>query len=158
MIGNQNLAYDLEVAPKREYVPNERDFKVIKSRENKKHNQKAKVKNNKLSLVLTVTALFSMLIVVSLRYNVISEKNLELQRLQIEETNVNSALAVTEVEVEKTIDKDTVESYAKQQLGMQKPEKSQMIYINSEYETKVENVENNNIIQNVIDKLKEIFK
>ena len=158
MIGNQNLAYDLEVAPKREYVPDERDFKVIKSRENKNYNKIKKTKNNKLSLVLTVTALFSMLIVVSLRYNVISEKNLELQRLQIEETNVNSALAVTEVEVEKTIDKDTVESYAKQQLGMQKPEKSQMIYINSEYETKVENVENNNIIQNVIDKLKEIFK
>lgn len=154
MIGNQNLAYDLEVAPKKEYVPNKKDFKVIKSNVNKK----VKAKKSKLSLVLTVTALFSMLIIVSLRYNVISEKNLELQRLQMEETDVNSVLAMTEIEVEKTIDKDTVESYAKQQLGMQKPEKSQMIYINSEYETKVESVENNNIIQKGIDKLKEIFR
>lgn len=154
MIGNQSLAYDLEVAPKKEYVPNKKDFKVIKSNVNKK----VKAKKSKLSLVLTVTALFSMLIIVSLRYNVISEKNLELQRLQMEETDVNSVLAMTEIEVEKTIDKDTVESYAKQQLGMQKPEKSQMVYINSEYETKVESVENNNIIQKGIDKLKEIFR
>lgn len=154
MIGNQSLAYDLEVAPKKEYVPNKKDFKVIKSNVNKK----VKAKKSKLSLVLTVTALFSMLIIVSLRYNVISEKNLELQKLQMEETDVNSVLAMTEIEVEKTIDKDTVESYAKQQLGMQKPEKSQMVYINSEYETKVESVENNNIIQKGIDKLKEIFR
>ncbi len=154
MIGNQSLAYDLEVAPKKEYVPNKKDFKVIKSNVNKK----VKAKKSKLSLVLTVTALFSMLIIVSLRYNVISEKNLELQRLQMEETDVNSVLAMTEIEVEKTIDKDTVESYAKQQLGMQKPEKSQIVYINSEYETKVESVENNNIIQKGIDKLKEIFR
>lgn len=155
MIGNQSLAYDLEVAPKREYAPNKNDFKVIKSKN--KVESKAKPKS-KLSLILTVAALFSMIIVISFRYNIISEKNLELQKLKMTETDVNSMLSVAEVEVEKTIDKDTVESYAKQQLGMQKPEKSQMIYINSEYETKVESVENKNIVQKGIDKLKEIFK
>ena len=32
MIGNETLAYDLEVAPKRTYAPNKNDFKVIKSK------------------------------------------------------------------------------------------------------------------------------
>lgn len=155
MIGNETLAYDLEVAPKRTYAPNKNDFKVIKS----KNKASVKVKpKSKLSLVLTVAALFSMIIIISFRYNIISEKNLELQKLKMNENDVNSMLSVAEVEVEKAIDKDTVESYAKQQLGMQKPEKSQMIYINSEYETKVESVENKNIVQKGIDKLKEIFK
>ena len=81
----------------------------------------------------------------------------ELQRLAIKADNANAVLATTEVNVSRVIDKDKVETYAKQQLGMQKPEKSQLVYINSNYETKVESVNEGNIISKVVDKLKDII-
>ncbi len=165
MIVDKAYAYDLsvpEIAPKN--VPNKKDFKLV--RNTKKvvlESGKASVKNikvapkSKLSLILSVVALFVMALVTSYRYNLISEKNLELQRLKMDQVTVNSELATTEVAMERLIDKDTVESYAKQQLGMQKPEKSQIVYINSNYETKVEQIENKNIFEKGIDKLKNLI-
>ena len=138
-----------------------KDFKIIKSPKIKTevntNVQKQLKSKSKLSLILSVVAIFTMLIIISYRYNVISEKNLELQRLKINKSSVESELATTAIATEKMIDKDMVESYAKQQLGMQKPEKSQIVYINSKYETKVEEIENNNIFEKVVDKLKNII-
>ena len=161
MIANRSYAYDLEVpelVP--EYKPSKKDFKVIKGEQKTKQAVAKKTKaepKSKLSLILSVVAIFTMLIVVSYRYNLISEKNLELQRLEIKKNNVNSILATTEIDVDRIIDKDTVEAYAKQQLGMQKPEKSQIVYIDSDYETKVESVSETNFIAKGINKLKEII-
>ncbi len=160
MIANRAYAYDLEVEKKEvEYLPNKRDFRLIKNTVKKLQsvsNIKAK-KKSKLSLVLSVVAMFTMLIILSYRTNVISEKNLELQKLNIKADNVNAVLATTEVKVSRVIDKDSIETYAKQQLGMQKPEKSQLVYINSNYETKVESINEGNIIGKVVDKLKDII-
>lgn len=162
MIANRAYAYDLEVPKKKEeYKETKNEFKlikfpVIKNVVGKAQGIKTRPKT-KVSLILSVVTLFAMLIVLSYRYNVISEKNLELQRLNIEAGNVNSILATTQVEVDQIIDKDTVEAYAKRQLGMQKPEKSQLVYINSDYETKVESINDGNIISNVVEKLKDII-
>ena len=162
MIANRAYAYDLEVPKKKEeYIPSKKEFKLIKFPALKEVVGKAEgIKSKpktKLSLILSVVALFTMLIVLSYRYNVISEKNLEFQRLNEEAGNVNSILATTQVEVDQIIDKDRVEAYAKRQLGMQKPEKSQLVYINSDYETKVETINEGNIISNVVEKLKDII-
>ena len=164
MIAEKAYAYDLsvpEIIP--DYMPNKKDFKIVKtpkkaSKQNINNVKKIKAEpKSKLSLILSVVALFTMAIVISYRYNLISEKNLELQRLKMDQVAVNSELATTEVAIDRIIDKDTVESYAKQQLGMQKPEKSQIIYINSNYETKVENVGAKNIFEKGIDKLKNLI-
>lgn len=162
MIANRAYAYDLEVPKKKEEnLPDKKDFKLIKNPIVKNMADKVKgiktKQKSKLSLVLSVVTVFMMLIVLSYRYNVISEKNLEMQRLNIESRNINTILATTEVEVEQIIDKDTVEAYARHQLGMQKPEKSQLVYINSEYETKVESINDDNIVSIVVDKLKDII-
>ena len=93
----------------------------------------------------------------SLRYNIISEKNLELQRLKTEQTKIASLLATTEVELGKTIDKEKVEKYAKQQLGMQKPEKNQMIYINIDSDVSVNKVTEQNIFEKGLNKLKSLI-
>ena len=160
MIANRAYAYDLEVEKKEvEYLPNKRDFRLIKNTVKKiqtASNIKAK-KKSELSLVLSVVAMFAMFIILSYRTNIISEKNLELQRLAIKADNANAVLATTEVNVSRVIDKDKVETYAKQQLGLQKPEKSQLVYINSNYETKVESINEGNIISKVVDKLKDII-
>ena len=160
MIASRAFAYDLEVDKiEVENIPSKKDFKLLKNTVKKLQSMpqvKAK-KKSKLSLVLSVTLMFSMLIILSYRTNVISEKNLELQRLAIASDNAHAILATTEVNVSRIIDKDTVETYAKQQLGMQKPDKSQLVYINSNYETKVESINEGNIIGKVVDKLKDII-
>ena len=165
MIDNKAYAYDLsvpEIAPK--YMPNKKDFKIVKSpkkvesAKNTQNIKKIKAEpKSKLSLILSVVALFTMAIVISYRYNLISEKNLEVQRLKMEQVTANSELATTEVAVKGIIDNDTVEAYAKQQLGMQKPEKSQMVYINSNYETKVEALGTENIFEKIIGKVKNLI-
>lgn len=164
MITNRNYAYDLsvpEVVP--EILPREKDFKVIKTPKKQKQakiNSDAKAKKaprSKLSLIASLAIMFTMAIVISYRYNIISEKNLAVQRLQKEKIKTDSLYATTEIAVDQIIDKGVVESYAKQQLGMQKPEKSQIVYINSEYETKVEAVSNNNIFEKAIQKIKNMI-
>ena len=163
MIDNKAYAYDL-VAP--EIIPDERpnkkDFRIIKS---PKTNQAVKEKNkaktkpkSKLSLLISLLAIFTMFIIISIRYNLISEKNLELQRLKMEQTKINSELATTEVAIDKIIDKDTIEAYAKQQIGMQKPQKNQIVYINSDFDVTVKEVSNQNVFQLVLNKLKNIIK
>ena len=166
MIANKAYAYDLsvpEIVPK--HMPNKKDFKIIKapkklqkSNINTNNANKTKVRTkSQLSLIISVVVLFAMALATSYRYNLISEKNLELQRLKMEQVTANSELATTEVAISRIIDKDTVESYAKQQLGMQKPEKSQIIYINSNYETKVEEINSKNIFERGIEKLKNLI-
>lgn len=161
MIANKAYAYDLsvpEIVP--EYKPSKKDFRVVKSPKKVQSNTVKKVKaqpKSKLSLIVSVILLFAMAIVVSYRYNLISEKNLEVQRLKMEQVTANSELATTEVAIDRVIDKDTVESYAKQQLGMQEPEKSQIIYINSNYETKVEAVSGTNIFDKLLEGLKNLI-
>ena len=164
MVANKAYAYDLSVPNiKEDNMPDKKDFKILKSpagkriAENIKSTANKVQTNSKLSLVISTALIFTMLILVSYRYNLISEKNLQLQRLKIEQTEVNSELATTEVLLEKVIDKDKVEAYAKQQLGMQKPQKSQIVYINSDYETKVEEVVSKNIFEKGLDKLKNLI-
>lgn len=165
MIANKAYAYDLnvpEIVP--QHMPNKNDFKIVKAPKkaqskvstNKANKIKVKPKSQ-LSLILTVVAFFVMALVTSYRYNLISEKNLEVQRLKMEQVTANSELATTEVAIDRIIDKDTVESYAKQQLGMQKPEKSQIIYINSNYDTKVEQVNSKNFFEKGLDILKNLI-
>lgn len=164
MIENKAYAYDLsvpEIVP--EHIPSKEDFKIIKTpkkieKVNTNNIKKTNIKSkSKLSLILSVVALFAMALMVSYRYNLISEKNLELQRLKMEQVTANSELATTEVWADRIIDEDTVEAYAKQQLGMQKPEKSQIVYINSNYKTKVEKVDAKNIFEIGIEKLKNLI-
>lgn len=161
MIADKAYAYDLSVPELQpDYMPSKKDFRVIRNNKRQEISKTPKAKpakNTKLSLILSVVAIFTMCITVSYRYNIISEKNLELQRLKIEQTSVNSELATAEVALDRIIDTDTVEAYAKQQLGMQKPEKNQMIYINSKYETKVEEIANKNIFEKGLDKLKNLI-
>ena len=164
MIADKAYAYDLsvpEIVPSN--MPSKKDFKIIKTpkklqKVNTNTEKKLKSKpKSKLSLILTVVSLFAMALVISYRYNVISEKNLMLQRLKMEQVVVNSELATTEVAMDRLVDKSHVEAYAKQQLGMQKPEKSQIVYINSNYDTKVEKVDTKNIFEIGFEKLKNLI-
>lgn len=148
MVAEKKYLYDLSL-PQKRTVKSEEKFKLIKNKNNKIR------KNNKATLVLTTLAIFAMFMIITYRYNLISEKNLKVQELKEDLEVAKSELATTQIEVEEVMDVNYVEAYAKQQLGMQKPEKSQLIYINMENEESVQKMSTSNMIMSLVDKIKE---
>ena len=151
MVAQRKYLYDLSVTEKKTVKKQEEKFKLIK-------NKNINIKSNKATLVLTTLAIFAMLMIVTYRYNLISEKNLKVQQLKDDLETAKSELATTQIAVEKVMDVNYVEAYAKQQLGMQKPEKSQLIYINMENEESVKKTSSVNMIMSLVDKIKGAIK
>ncbi len=148
MSAAKKYLYDLSL-PEKKTIRKEEKFKLIKNT-----NKNSISKSNKATLVLTTLVIFAMFMVITYRYNVISEKNLEVQRLKEDLEVAKSELATSAIALEQVMDVDYVESYAKQQLGMQKPEKSQLIYVNMEGEETVTKVSASNMISQVAQKIK----
>lgn len=63
------------------------------------------------------------------RYSLITEKTAEIEKLKGELEVVNSMVVAEEFELEKNIDLKKVEEVATEKLGMQRPEKHQLVYI-----------------------------
>lgn len=95
-----------------------------KSKANVKAKQNTKV-------VACVLCSFTMGMLLTYRYNMISEKNLKVQELKGKLAAVEATLLTKQIEVEQNTDLNYIEAYAKQQLGMQKPDKNQTIYIDT---------------------------
>ena len=151
MVAQRKYLYDLSVPEKKTVKKQEEKFKLIK-------NKNINIKSNKATLVLTTLAIFAMRMIVTYRYNLISEKNLKVQQLKDDLETAKSELATTQIAGEKVMDVNYVEAYAKQQLGMQKPEKSQLIYINMENEESVKKTSSVNMIMSLVDKIKGAIK
>lgn len=112
-------------------------------------NEKIKVKT-----VFLISCLFVMLMVITYRYNVISESNLTLQNLKTELERVQSNLAATEMTVEQSTDLSKIEAYAKQKLGMQKPDKNQIVYIDTSKNANVVKEDNVSFVDKIIENIK----
>ena len=67
MVAQRKYLYDLSVPVKKTVKKQEEKFKLIK-------NKNINIKSNKATLVLTTLAIFAMLMIVTYRYNLISEK------------------------------------------------------------------------------------
>ena len=152
MVAEKKYLYDLSLPEKRTTKKSENKFKLIKNT-----NKNSISKSNKATLVLTTLFVFAMFMVITYRYNIISEKNLHVQQLKDDLEVAKSELATTQIAMEEVMNETEVEAYAKQQLGMQKPEKSQLIYINMENEESVQKVSANNIIMNLVEKIKSVI-
>lgn len=152
----RNYVYDFEQV--KEEKKTKENIKLVKNKNVKKVQQK---KANRTSLIVTLFAIFTMLIVINYRYNIISEKNLTVQRLQISETEAQALLTNAEIEYNKMVNIVEVEAFAKQQLGMQEAEKSQMVYLSSDYGKQVVVNSTDNffvkIVNNIKQKINEIF-
>jgi len=149
MVAQKKYLYDLSLPEKKSSRKSEEKFRLIKNT-----NKNTISKSNKATLVLTTLFIFAMFMVITYRYNIISEKNLHVQQLKDDLEVAKSELATTQIAMEELMNESEVESYAKQQLGMQKPEKSQLIYINMENEETVQKVSANNIIMSLVEKVK----
>ncbi len=136
-----------------EYNHNKRNKSVNR---NKVSNKKAK--KTRTSSVIMVLCIFSMALVLVYRYNVINEKNLESQALANDLSKIEATLFSSQMDVELNTDLNQIEDYAKQKLGMQKPDKNQTIYVDTSKSSNLVKVKNDtSFIQNVTEKISEFF-
>lgn len=121
-----------------------------------KHTSKVnKASRSSASIFLTIVIIFSMAMLLTYRFNIISEKNLKVQKLKDELAGVEAALATSQIDVEQSTDLNKIEAYAKQQLGMQKPDKNQTIYVDTSKTSKsIEIQEQTSLIDKIIDSIK----
>lgn len=145
--------YDFE-----DYTSND-NLAVKKSVSTNKKVLNKKAKNNKLYLLPVVLTVFVMTLIITSRYTIINEKNLESLNLKKDLDKAEATLFSTKISVEQNTDLNKIEAYAKQQLGMQKPTKNQIIYIDtSENIGAVEIVKENNIMANIKDGVSSFIK
>lgn len=118
---------------------------------------KARKKQN-ASMVTFILCGFAMAMLITYRFNVISEKNLKVQTLKKELTGVESSLLTSQIEVEQNTDLNKIEAYAKQKLGMQKPDKNQTIYVDtSKTGSTVEITEQANFFEGILESIKDLI-
>ena len=122
----------------------------------KKH---IKAKKNNAKLFLFILCGFAMAMVITYRFNLINEKNLEVQSLKEKLVTAEATLTGSQIEVEQNTDINKIEAYAKQQLGMQKPDKNQTIYVDTSKNNETVEVENTTtFFENVSNSIKDFIK
>lgn len=85
----------------------------------------------KYKLLFVGAAIFAMFMTLIYRYNLINAKNMENLKIEKEYNKIKAEVSLAQIELERRISLSTIEAYAKQKLGMQKPTKSQIIYIDT---------------------------
>lgn len=87
---------------------------------------------NKLNTILGVLVCFAVLFFIMLRYAAITEASNTIARYKHELNQIKTANEQVEVELNRSIDLRKVEEIAKNKLGMQTPEKHQIIMVELE--------------------------
>ena len=141
----------------RKYETYETKNNISKRSKQAKTKVQAKRKLANMSTVVVILCFFAMAMIITYRYNLISEKNLNSQKLKKELEEVESALITSQIDVEQNTDVSQIEAYAKQ-----KPDKNQTIYVNTtngiqklEIEETTSGIEN--ILSQIVEAIKNIF-
>ena len=93
-------------------------------------------KKNVRSNILSIFVITALAFVLLARYAIITEKTTRLTKLRAEYETANSLVVQKEFDLEREVDLQKIEETATNKLGMQRPEKSQLVYItmdNSDY-------------------------
>ena len=143
-------------ARKLDYYDIDKKSQVHKKKNIKKVNKNIKKKINKRTVCVT-SVIFLLALCIVYRYNVISEKNIITINLKEElikqESNIASIMAANY----KNINLLEVESYAKQKLGMQKPDKNQVVYIDTSTETNTRKSISKDFLNEFIEMIKQFI-
>lgn len=127
------------------------------SRVNSSRRQQVQRRKN-VSMVAFILCGFVMSMVITYRFNLINEKNLEVQNLIDTLETVSSEAVTSQIEVDQNTDLNSIEAYAKQQLGMKKADSSQTVYIDtSQIVNKIQVNQETTIIDKIINYIKGIF-
>lgn len=127
------------------------------SKQNSIRRQQVQRRKN-ASMVAFILCGFTMSIIITYRFNLINEKNLEVQNLINTLETVSSEAITSQIEVDQNTDLNSIEAYAKQQLGMKKADSSQTVYVDtSQTVNKVQVNQETTIIDKIINYIKGIF-
>ena len=127
------------------------------SNQNSIKRQQGQKKKN-AHMVAFILCGFTMAIIITYRFSLINEKNLEVQNLKDELEIVSSEAATSQIEVDQNTDLNAIEAYAKQQLGMTKADSSQTVYIDtSESVNKIQVNQESTFLDKIINYIKDIF-
>ncbi len=127
------------------------------SRQTAQKRQQAQRRNVIAALAL-IFSVFIMSMMLTSRYSKINELNLEVQNLINELEIVSSEVATSQIAVDQNTDLNSIEAYAKQQLGMKKADSSQTVYIDtSESINKIQVNHETTFIDKIINYIKGIF-
>ena len=105
-------------------------LKVVKDipRQDVKLSKEQKKKQTRLTL--TVISIFVLLLTISYRNSQINEKFTEVQTLKKELSSLQKENQQLKVNIENSVNTNTIEKLAKEKLGMQKLTNKQTVYIN----------------------------
>lgn len=154
--GNESTARKLEQRDD----PERRRREAARRNAIKRKNERLRLakRRKRAKMVVAVFLVFTMAMTLTHRYNLINEKNLKVQELQGDLNTATSEAASAQIEVNQNTDLNSIEAYAKQQLGMKKADSSQTVYIDTTGTVnKVQVNEKNTIIKKIINYIKGIF-
>ena len=119
-----------------------RDIKAFEQREKLR---RADIRKN-VSLVFKVLAVLAVLGVITYRYTLINASLAEKESLKNELESINKENAQLEVTIESGMSISMIEQLAKENLGMQKLDNNQKVYINLDKKDYTESSQNNVLI------------
>lgn len=99
--------------------------KVLREKKRQRNNYKLKVK-----LVFSILLAFTAGLTIMYRYAVITQLNYKVNSAYEEYNNLKNKNVKLKAEIESQIDLQKVKEYAQSELGMQKPDKYQVVYVN----------------------------
>jgi len=99
---------------------------------------------NKKKAVLTIAVIFAICLAICYRYVSIASQVAEYSKLEAKLRDLESRNLQLSVEIDRSIDINSIEEYAMSKLGMVKPQKYQIVYVNPQSEDKMENVAKKN--------------
>jgi len=99
--------------------------KVLKEKKRQKRNAKAKIK-----AVCLLLCIFGACFLVIYRYALITEMNYKLDKSIKSYNSIRDENAQLRVEIDRATDLNRIKEIAQQKLGMQRPDKYQIVYVN----------------------------
>ena len=87
-------------------------------------------KRKRFKTIMTLLAVFAVAFVIVLRYAYIAEKNDSLNEMKTSYQEISSENNMLQIEIDQNINLTKVEEIATTKLGMQKPQKHQIVYVN----------------------------
>lgn len=125
------------------------DQKIVSISNNAKKINDQPTARTQIKIYLSLIFLFVLIMGTTYRYSLINAKNLELQSLKKQYKSAVSEVNLVNIDLESKYNLTSVEEYAKRILGMQKPDKTQIIYVDTRIDNYLENKENVNIFTGI---------
>lgn len=140
--------------------PKRRPLKVVEDLPRQEVKVSKEQKKRQMRLTLTVVGIFVLLLTISYRNSQINEKFTEVQTLKKELSSLQKENEQLKVNIENSLNLNTIEKLAKEKLGMQKLTNKQTVYVNLPKKDYVESAseeviieEQKNWFEQIIDKI-----